>query len=230
MKNKIETLKSAINNDRLVLQQMRSSASMHNEVAMLRDQCRKELEMLDESIVDQSFSMQKHNIEADTRLPQDDDDGEKLMEFAQRIEEAISAKHTEAQSKASRSEDDFSKNQKILAEKSALLASSQRNLHSTKTKMDELAEKVQEVRKLVDEIRAYEIAGKRRLTADERNPAALLKYLDDRLIEIEKNAPLQDEDKTVNKVLKRLYKKVSCESLSSIIEITLMAGTGFCPQ
>lgn len=207
LKNKIETLKSTISNDKITLEQSRSSVNMRNEVTMLRDQCRKELEILDESIIDQSFNLQKHEIEANTTIPmEDDEDGEKVLEVTQGLEEVIGKKYDDAKSKASDIREDVSRSEKGISEKSAVLVNSQRRLHTVKLKRDRLAPKVDKIRNLAKDIREHERRKGRVADGDEREPAALLNYIEDRLSEVEKDSPTFD--KAVQKVLKFLYKKV----------------------
>lgn len=206
----MEKLRRKIDDESIVLESLKHTADAQNSLLTLQEQCEKEIDGIDESIREESYSLSKFDIAAPAQLPKDgDDDGDKLSKAIEAMSAAARAKFDEADARLDRAKDDTMNTQKIVSEKSSLLAGSQKTLTLVKSKLLALAGSVADVQKTVEDLRRHETKRGATLSATEDTPRELLQYLDERLEELEEDAPDLNAAKVARKIIKRLSKMVS---------------------
>jgi cell division septum initiation protein DivIVA len=210
IEEKMDKLKRQIDDESIVLESLKHTADAHNSLLTLQEQCEKELDVLDDNIREDSYSLTKFDIVVPKHLPRDgDDDGDQLSKAIEALSEAAREKYDVAGARLDRAKDDTMNTQKIVSEKSALSAGSQKTLTSVKSKLLALAGSVADVQKVVEELRQHETRRGATLTATEDTPRELLQYLDKRLEELEEDVPDLNAAKVTKKIMKLVMKRVS---------------------
>lgn len=229
IEEKIDGVKRKIDDESIILDGLRHTADTQTSLSSLREQCRNEIEALQEAIHEEAYSFQKFSIAVDANLPKDGDDaGDQIVHAIEAMAEAAREKQDTLSSNLNRAIEDQTNAQKIVSEKSAVLASNQKTLLSLKSKLQSLASSASDVKKVVEELRRHETKLGETLTADEDSPRDLLKYLDSRLEALEEDALDLSVPEVARKVLKKLKKMVGRqERRNSIYDVAFFANLCF---
>jgi len=205
----IDRLKREIEEDRLALEILRSTSDAQNSLALLKDQCTKDMTALEESVRDSASTLQAFNVSLPTdAFDEDDESGELLQGKMQRLLDSIQTKHEDANSDYTRAQDEVARTHQIASEKTALLASSQQSVTTIKTKLEGFSDSVEQVRKITQELRRYEASVGITTKLSDDSPKGLLAYIEDRLASLEEDAPVENASGMVKKILKKLKKLV----------------------
>lgn len=223
MEQKIDQIKRELDDDRLALDSLRHSADAQNEIVVLKEQCEKDLEAMEDALREHSYNLQKYNIpgiRASILGSNDDDDGSQLLLAVEEIQNAVRTKYDDSNTKLDKFSSDVSKTERIVSEKKALLASSHRTISSHKSKLQSLAQSVAEVKKAVDDLRRHEAGLGLTLSATIETPKELLMYVDERLEELEDDDSVANIPKVARKIFKRLKRMVSllCDAASPMVK------------
>jgi DNA repair protein RAD50 len=212
--DKIDNLKRQIEDDRMALDTLRHSAEAQNTVTVLKNQCTKDLESLQESMRDHSYELQKYNLQPAGLLPGadgGDDNGDQLIDLMKTLGDDVKDKCDVAETELSRVQEALDTAQQTVSEKTYSLRSRQQSAATLRTKLDAFKgdnSPVAKVSRVVDELRQHNMDAVVNLPADD--PREILKYLDEQLQEIEENDPSSiGTPAVVRKVLIRLKKLVS---------------------
>jgi len=211
--DKIDKIKRENEDDRMLLDMLRHTAEAQNAITVLREQAERELEGLQESLHDESYTLQKFHVQNPPALPKDgDEDGGRLIEIIEAIVDSIQDKHDSANAELSTAKNEISRTQQTVSEKSALLASSRQTLTSLRAKLSSLdgdTGSVGKVRKVVSDLVKHETEqGLAAPGVSEQNPRELLEYLDQRVEAVEEEAPNVESPQIAYKILKKLKKMV----------------------
>jgi DNA repair protein RAD50 len=220
--DKIDNLKRQIEDDRMALDTLRHSAEAQNTVTVLKNQCTKDLESLQESMRDHSYELQKYNLQPAGLLPGadgGDDNGDQLVDLMKTLGDDVKDKCDVAETELSRVQEALDKAQQTVSEKTYSLKSQQQS--------------AAKVSRVVEELREHNTDAVVNLPSDD--PRDILKYLDEQLQEIEENDPSSiGTPAVVRKVLIRLKKLVGTASfiilfrrdLSLTFTVCFSAGQG----
>ena len=197
----------------MVLDMLRHTAEAQNAITVLREQAERELEGLQESLHEESYSLQKFRIQNPPALPKDgDDDGGRVIEIIEALVDSIRDKYDSANEELSTAKNEIAKTQQTVSEKSALLASSRQTLASLRAKLSALDSEggsVGKIRKVISDLIKHETEqGLAAPAVSEQNPRELLNYFDRRLEEVEEEAPNVESPQIAYKILKKLKKLV----------------------
>jgi DNA repair protein RAD50 len=212
MEDSMEKLRRKIDDETSILQSLKLNADAQSSLLTLQEQCDKDVDVLDDNIREESYTLNKFDIFPPTQLPRDDDDdGDQLANVIMDLMEKARQKYDVAESSLEKSTDEIVSIQKIIAEKSALLAGNQKSLALLKSKKSSLTNSVLEILKTVDELRRHEAQQGYKLTVSEDEPRNVIEYIDQRLQEVEDDVPELNPARTSKRVAKRLRKLV-CRS------------------
>jgi len=203
-------VKRKIDDESIILDGLRHTADAQTSLSSLREQCRNEIEALQEAIHEEAYSFQKFSIAINAVLPKDGDDvGDQIVHAIEGMAETAREKQDELNSNLNRAIEDQTNAQKFVSEKSAVLASNQKTLASLKSKLHSLAGSASDVKQVVEQLSHHEAKLGLTLTANEDSPRDLLNYLDERLESLEEDALAFNASEIARKVLKKLKKMVS---------------------
>lgn len=206
--DKIDKLKRLIDDDKMALSTLRLSADSQNTIDVLKTQCMKDLEGLDESMRELSSVLQKHNLQVANALPgtDSDEDGAALVTSVNGLTGSIKERYDTAETELSRVSDALSRVLQTISDKSAVLVSRQQALSSLKSKMEGLSGNngpLVKVGEVSDAIRQREPGA---VVVETRD---MLNYLDAKLKRLEEDAPGAFSLDAAKQVLKKLRKMVS---------------------
>jgi DNA repair protein RAD50 len=216
MEEKIDKYKREIEDDQIALRDLRHSAAAQNAIAVLREQCVKDLETLQEQLQEQSYVMQKFNISSPPELPGargGDENGEELATAIESTVDSVTSKHESANLELTKVTADMNRIQRLVSEKSALLSHDQQTLAAKKARLNQLGGangSIDKVRRVVQAVREYQQSiGITTPNLDESQPQELLAYLESRLEEEEADSTEGIQPQVIKKVITRLKKQVS---------------------
>lgn len=205
----MEKIRRKIEDESSILQSLRHTADAQNALSTLQEQCEKDIDVLDENIREESYSLNKFDIQIPNQLPRaDDGDGDQLSKVVDSIMQSVREKYNAVSSRLDKSKDEIVNTQKAIAEKSALLLGNQKTLTSVKSRQGTLENSVAIVRRTIEDLKVHEARHGLRLTVSDDNPRDLIKHIDNRLDELEEEAPDINATRVGKKILKRLAKKV----------------------
>ena len=211
LEEKVDSIKRQIEDDRIALDGLRLCADAENQISMLREQCTKDVELLEETIRENSFSLQKFNVQPTGDMPSyNDDDGRALVAFVETFVDKSQAEYTKAKAAFSTAEDEVEKSQRLVNEKSAVCVSRQQNIQSMTNRIDALRDgAVAKVESTIGKLLKYEAGESLEAPAKDSPIGDLLSYLDDRLKSLDEDSPLDDADYSTRllKKLRKLAKK-----------------------
>ena len=211
LEEKVDSIKRQIEDDRIALDSLRLCADAENQISMLREQCTKDVELLEETIRENSFSLQKFNIQPTGDMPHyNDDDGRALVTFIESYVDKSQAEYTKAKAAFTAAEDEAEKSQRTVNEKGAICVSRQQNLQSISNRIDTLRDgAVAKVESAMAKILKYEAGEGLDGPAKNAPIGDFLSYLDDRLKALDEDSPLDDAEYSTRllKKLRRLAKK-----------------------
>jgi DNA repair protein RAD50 len=218
---KIDKSKREIEYDQADLKDLRRTVEAQNAIAVLKEQCTKDLEPLQESIQEQSFVLQQYNITTPQELPGaegSDENGDELTTAMEKVVDDISTKFDLSNHELSRSTEEANRLQQVVSEKSALLRHDQRALTSKRARMSQLDGpngSIEKVRRVVTSLRQYEgdIGVVTPADINEAKPQELLSYLGNMLEESESQSTEGIQEDTVRKIFTRLKKQVRTDLL-----------------
>ena len=213
LEEKVDAIKRQIEDDRIILDSLRLCADAENQISMLREQCSKDVELLEETIRENSFSLQKFNIQPTGDMPHyNDDDGRALVAFVESFVDKAQAEYTKAKAAFAAAEDEAEKSQRLVNEKNAISASRQQNLLSMSNRIDALRDgAVAKVESTMAKILKYEAGEGLDAPAKDAPVGDFLSYLDDRMKALDEDSPLDDTVYSVQllRQLRKLAKKKS---------------------
>ena len=216
MEEKIDKYKREIEDDQIALRDLRHSAEAQNAIAVLREQCVKDLETLQEQLQEQSYVMQKFKIASPGDLPGargGDTNGEELATAVESIVDSVTSKHESANIMLAKVTADVNGIQRLVSEKSALLSHDQNMWAAKNARMNQLSGDngcIDKVRRVVQAVREYQQSiSMTTPNLDESRPQELLMYLESRLEEEEAESTEGIQPQVIKKVITRLKKQVS---------------------
>lgn len=211
LEEKVDSIKRQIEDDRIALDGLRLCADAENQISMLREQCTKDVELLEETIRENAFSLQKFKIQSTEKLPSyDDDDGRTLVTFVESFVDKIQTEYNKAKSALTKAENDASQAQRTVNEMTATLSSKQQNLQSMIGRVETLkVDHVEKCETTIEKLRELEASEGQEPPAKKSSIEDVIAYIDDRLKSMEEDSPLDDEEysRRLLKKLKRLAKK-----------------------
>jgi DNA repair protein RAD50 len=216
MEDKVDKIKRLIEDEKVVLDTLRLSQEAMSSISVLEEQCAKDLEGLEEALRDHASSLHRFNIPSikDVSLEGDDDGGE-LVKRVGALTDTLQTKYRVEHAEVSRSGEELARAQQIVSEKTALLLSSQQTVTSLKPKLERVSASVEQVKKVVQDLRRHETSLALSFRVTEEAPRELINYLNDRLVTIEEEAPVENAAQTMKKLFKRLNKLAKIPDASS---------------
>lgn len=198
--------------DKQLIEILRTSSDTERDVAMLKEQCTRELEELTETINEDSYALQKNNLDHPGELPGaqgGDEDGAELNRTMESLRDKISAKYEDSSLSLSKFTDEVSQLERKISELNALLAHDQKSLATINSRTNELANSaVRNVAGVVESVKKYEQGiGMTGTQINESRPRELLDYLRSRLEEIEFESS-EIPQSTIKKILSRMKRQV----------------------
>lgn len=205
----MEKMRRKIDDESSVLQSLKHTADAQNALVALQEQCDKDIDVLDDNIREESYVLNKFDIVTPAQLPRNgDDDGDQLLKVVDSMMEAAREKYNVANSGLDRSNNEIVETQKVIAEKSAIISGNQKALASLKSRQAILSSNIVKVQKTVEELRTHEAQLGNTVEISKDNPRELVKYIDQRLDELEEDAPELNAARVAKKVLRRVTRKV----------------------
>jgi DNA repair protein RAD50 len=205
----MEKIRRKIDDESSILQSLRQTADAQNTLLTLQEQCEKDVDILEDNIREESYSMKKFDIDTPRQLPRDgDDDGDQLSKAVDLIVDTVRGKYDAASSRFEGSKEEIAATQKTIAEKSALLMGDQKTIATLKSGQTRVSNNVEKVRTTMEELRRHESRLGYKIAINDDNPREVLQYIDGRLDEVEGDAPELNAARVAKKVLKRVLRKV----------------------
>ena len=205
----MEKMRRKIDDETSVLQSLKHTADAQNTLVALEEQCDKDIDVLDDNIREESYSLNKFDIVTPAQLPRNgDDDGDQLLKVVDSMMETAREKYNVANSQLERSNSEIVETQKVIAEKNAIISGNQKTLASLKSRQASLSSSIAKVQRTVEELRTHEVELGNSIEISEDNPRELVKYIDQRLDEVEEDAPLLNAARVAKRVLRRVTTKV----------------------
>ena len=205
----MEKMRRKIDDETSVLQSLKHTADAQNTLVALEEQCDKDIDVLDDNIREESYSLNKFDIVTPAQLPRNgDDDGDQLLKVVDSMMETAREKYNVANSQLERSNNEIVETQKVIAEKNAIISGNQKTLASLKSRQASLSSSIAKVQRTVEELRTHEVELGNSIEISEDNPRELVKYIDQRLDEVEEDAPLLNAARVAKRVLRRVTTKV----------------------
>jgi len=214
MESKVDALKRDLEDDRMALKSLRQTSDAQNAIVVLKGQCSKDLEILEETIRESSYLGQQFNISSFPKgLPgAEDSDGEQLLNSVQKAVSEIEDKLGACKLDMERARTDVSKYQSALSERNALISHERRSVQTKRARMTRLEESVDAVKGVVEQLRAYEMQNSISTPendTDEAHPEQLLAYISGRLMESETESMEGIGSDVVKKLISKLLQKVN---------------------
>lgn len=217
IESKLDHLKRDLEDDKIALVYLRQTSETHQAIAVLRGQCIKDLEILEDNTKDSAYILQTFNLSTfPKKLPCMDeigDDGNVIRDiFAQFLNE-IKDKHDLRRLALDRANADVGKSQQAVSERRVVLGHDERLLSSKRARMGQLEApggSVELLSKVVQDLRVYE-ADLGLSTPDDvtlGHPRKILAYLSNRLAEVESQSTEGIQPDSVRKIFSRLIKQV----------------------
>ena len=205
----MEKMRRKIDDESSVLHSLKHTADAQNALVALQEQCDKDVDVLDDNIREESYSLNKFDIATPGQLPRnDDDDGDQLLKVVDSMMETARKKYNAANSMLERSNNEIVESQKMIAEKAAIISGNQKTLATLKLQQATLSSSIVVVERAVEELRGHEAQLKNNIQFSGDNPRELVKYIDQRLDELEEDAPEYNAPRVARNVLKRVVQKV----------------------
>ena len=212
-----EKMRRKIDDENAVLQSLKHTADAQNALVALQEQCDKDIDLLDDILREESYTLNKFEIVTPAQLPRDGDvDGDQLLKVVESMMEAAREKYNAASSRLDRSNHEIVDTQKVIAEKSAIISGNQRALATLKSRQASLSSNIAKVQKTVEELRRQEEQRGYSLEISGDNPRELIKYIDEQLEELEEGAPELNAARVAKNVLKKVRKRVRIVAVSFI--------------
>lgn len=213
-KDEIERLTAKIAAEKATLDDLRSSAEQIQSINVLKEQCEKELENLQEDRGEIHYEWRQYKVSPPpTVLPGIDVDekGEELKKIFCTVHDEISRKVEEKEHELVRDEDKVKKHQQFVSEKSALLKHDEEALNAKRPRMVQTGHSFEEAKRIFVELREYEQRDLQVPTpaiVSFEKPDTLMEYLNDRVNDIEGSSTLGVPPETVRKIMKKLFRLV----------------------
>jgi DNA repair protein RAD50 len=214
LEGKIDALARDIEDDKAALRNLRQFTEAEQSVIVLKEQCTKELEQLQESINEQSYLFPRFNISLSGVLPGrdgDDTTGDGLNQTVEGIRDEILERFETREQELRSATDEVARLQRKVSELSALVSHDQKSLGLKKGRMNELENGgILRVRTVVEQVKEYETTnlGQAEPNIDESQPQELLSFLGDRLEQADNESTEDIQPATIKKVFARLKKHV----------------------
>ena len=209
---KMDALSREIEDEQQILGMMRESSESEQAIAVLKEQCAKELDDLDEILSQQAPTLSKYSINPPDDLPgrAADQTGEDLNRVMDGLSDEVRAKFDAHSEELSQATDRVAKLQQRVSETTALVSHDKKALNTKRARMGALENGgVANVRKVVEEVKAYEKSiGMSEKNVDESQPQELLSHLAERLEASESESTEGIQPNTIKKVITRLKKQV----------------------
>lgn len=203
---KIDDVKRKIEDEMLILDRLKSSVATQNALATLKEQCGKEIEALEESIRDETYSLAKFGITAPESLPRDDDiTGENLAKVAEAMDKAARTRLSQANARLKTADDAVEVSQRDVSERTAMLTSSQRALSTAQTRLQGLATVENEFNTTVEQLVEHSSVQGYNFNGDPQNPKDVIRFLE-KNIELVDGLLITDAPKIAKKVGKKVAK------------------------
>jgi DNA repair protein RAD50 len=212
--NKIDDLKTKIQNDTVVQQDLRRTFETQSAIEQLKGQCQTELEELKEKISDYRFQFQAYKISSPpSDLPGDDSDkrGEELKKIIEIVSDEINDKFEDRERELTKNQDTIRRIEAIVSEKSALYNHDIQSIRSKQQRIAVLKPSIEKTRQAVEELRSFEARDEEistPVTITESRPEELLSYLTERIEEIEGHSTEGIPPHMIKKIMKKLFKLV----------------------
>jgi chromosome segregation ATPase len=216
----MEKIRRRIDDESSVLQSLKNTADAQNALVALQEQCEKDIDLLDDNIREESYTLNKFEIVTPAQLPRNDDiDGDRLLKVVESMMETARQKFDIASGHLEQSNSEIVDIQKVIAEKSAIISGHQKSLASLKSRQATLSGSIAKVQKTVEELRRHEEKRGYSLEISDDNPRDLIKYIDAQLEELEEGAPELNAARVAKNVLKRIKKKVGITTQQIVLQI-----------
>ena len=213
LQDKVDKLRRELEDDNALLKILRLSEDSQKAVDVLKEQCTKELEELQEIIHDSASTFQTYNIDAPGELPdaRRDTSGEELTQSIASVVDDFAHKLESLTLEQTKASGDFNKFQKSASETKALLEHNQNSLGAKREAMHQLEGSVAKVQQVVTELKQFENSHTP-ATISESKPQELLSYLEQQLLEEESNSTEGILPEHVKKIMKQLKRQVSIKN------------------
>lgn len=210
--SQIDMLKREIEDDTVVLSELRKNTDAQNSITVLKEQAASELDTLKEALNDSSFVFSKFNLTApDLPDEKEDTNGDIIADRVQNFSNAINDKNETIRQELNKAKDDLLAQERVVSEKSALLAHTKYNLVSLRSKLDSLGGEngsVSKFQRAVAAIRQYEQNAAMTPVLEGSDPQDVMAHLSSRLEEIEKELSATIQPEVLGNLLNQLYKMV----------------------
>ena len=218
----MEKIRRKIDDESSVLQSLKHTADAQNALVAIQEQCEKDIDLLDDNIREESYTLNKFDIATPTQLPRNGDvDGDQILKIVESMMESARQKYSSATGRLEKSNNDLVDTQKQIAEKSAIVSGNQKTLASLKSRQATLSSSIAKVQRTIEELRRHEEQrGLYSLEISEDNPRDFIKYIDEQLEELEEDAPFLNASRVAKNVVRRIRGKVrisaSCPTVTPL--------------
>lgn len=195
----------------MILEQLRHCAESQNAIMVLKDQCRSDMENLEESITEKTRELKQFNINME--LPQEDineNDGSALQDYFEGKHDEVLQLHKARKEELDSANKSLAATQRVVSEKNAVLGNKQQRQAVIEAKLNRLNGadgSVSRAKVIIQELHKHEIDEmKQNPPPMDSSPQDVINYLDGRLKAIEEESPANMDGKAVKRVLKKINK------------------------
>ena len=195
----------------------RRTLETQSAIEQKKEQCRSELEELKLKVADYRFQFQAYKIASPpSDLPADETDrrGEELKKIMESVGDKISDKFEDREAELNKLRDTSRQIQQMVSEKTALYNHDIASIREKRLRAGGLGQSLEKTRKVVEELRSFEQHERKiptPIAIRENRPEELLKYLSEKLDDIESSFTGAIPPDVVKKVVRKLFKLVSTQ-------------------
>jgi hypothetical protein len=196
----------------MVLEQLRHCAESQNAIAVLKDQCRSDLENLQESIAEKAHLLQQFDLTME--LPIEDvngNDGSSLQDYVEGKQDEVLQLHTSRKEELEAANKALSVTQRVVSEKTAVVGSKAQRQAVIDAKLNRLNGvdgSVSRAKIVIQNLHKHETDLGENPPPMDSSPHAVISYLDERLKAIEDESPANMDVKMAKRVLKQIASMV----------------------
>lgn len=222
IESKLDSLKRDLEDERMTLEYLRQTSDIQQTVSVLKGQCLRDLEELEESMQDFAFVAQSFNISSlPKKLPTLQDmggDGSVIRDIFSQLLDQVNEKLDSQKAASDRANHHATKLQQEVSECRVLLNQDQREVEKRRTRLALLESSggpIERVSQVVEELKVYErdsggpSANK---TVDQWDPQGLVAYLSDRLVQAERQSGQNISTESLRNIFSQLMKQARTDT------------------
>jgi hypothetical protein len=215
-RNEVEKLTQKIAAEKLILEGLRKQGDDFKKIDVIKEQCQKELEDLQEEKTESHYEFMTYNVtQPPSKLPPIDSDvqGTELKSIFEKIHDEIEETMNEKEQEFERAQNEEQELEKLIGEKTALMNHDEESIKTKRRSLAKTQQCLDTASRVCNEIRDFEVSQEMptppNLSAE--NPDHLLEHISRCLEELEMSSLEGISTKVVRKIVKEMLKQSKVE-------------------